>query len=80
LQKGRRWLFTFLDRDGIPADNHAAERALRPAVIARKPACGHKTRRGKQTRQILASLTAACPQTGRGFVDSLRPYLILKPA
>jgi len=80
LTKRRRWLFTFLDHDGVPADNNAAERALRPAVIARKLSCGNRTQRGKHTWEVLASLTATCQQTARDFVDTLRPYLVLRPA
>lgn len=78
LAKRRRWLFTFLDHDGVPADNNAAERALRPAVIARKLSCGNKTERGKQTWEVLTSLAATCHQTARDFVDTLRPYLVLR--
>jgi hypothetical protein len=80
LRKRRRWLFTFLDQEGVPADNNAAERALRPAVIARKLSCGNKTPRGKDTWQILASLTATCRQTARDFVEALRPHLVLASA
>ena len=80
LRKRRRWLFTFLDHEGVPADNNAAERALRPAVIARKLSCGNKTPRGKDTWQILASLTATCRQTARDFVEALRPHLVLASA
>lgn len=80
LQKRRRWLFTFLGHDGVPADNNAAERALRPAVIARKLSCGNKTQRGKRTWQILASLAATCHQNGCDFVEALRPRLRINPA
>jgi hypothetical protein len=78
LRKRRRWMFTFLDHDGVPADNNAAERALRPAVIARKLSCGNKTDRGKTTWQILATLTATCHQSAQDFVQSLRPRLLLQ--
>jgi hypothetical protein len=80
LRKRRHWLFTFLDRPGVEPTNNRAERALRPAVIARKLSCGNKTDRGRHTWEILASLTATCHQTARDFVESLRPHLILRPA
>jgi len=80
LRPRRRWWFTFLDREGVEPTNHRAERALRPAVIARKLSCGNQTQRGRHTWEILASLAATCHQTARDFVPSLRPYLILKPA
>lgn len=80
LRKRRQHLFTFLDYPGVDATNNRAERALRPAVIARKLSCGNKTLRGKQTWEILASLTATCQQNARDFVESLRPYLTINPA
>jgi hypothetical protein len=75
LRKRRHWLFTFLDRPGVEPTNNRAERALRPAVIARKLSCGNKTPHGKHTWEVLTSLTATCRQTARDFVESLRPYL-----
>lgn len=77
LRKRKQWLFTFLDYPGVEATNNRAERALRPAVIARKLSCGNKTERGKHTWEILASLGATCRQRGQDFVDFLRPSLLL---
>jgi hypothetical protein len=79
LRKRRQWLFTFLDHPQVEATNNRAERALRPAVIARKLSCGNKTQRGKRTWEILASLAATCHQRGTDFVDYLRPLLTLAP-
>lgn len=77
LRKRRQWLFTFLDHPGVEATNNRAERALRPAVIARKLSCGNKTERGKRTWEILASLAATCTQRGQDLVEFLRPNLLL---
>jgi len=77
LRKRRQWLFTFLDHPGIEATNNRAERALRPAVIARKLSCGNKTNRGKRTWEILASLAATCHQRGQDFVEFLHPILTI---
>jgi hypothetical protein len=77
LRKRRRWLFTFLDHPGVEATNNRAERALRPAVIARKLSCGNKTQRGKHTWEILASLSATCAQRGQDLVEFLRPQLLV---
>lgn len=77
LRKRRQWLFTFLDHPGVEATNNRAERALRPAVIARKLSCGNKTQRGKQTWEILASLAATCTQRGQNLVELLRPQLLV---
>jgi hypothetical protein len=49
-------LFCFVDHEGVPSDNNAAERAIRPAVIARKVSGGTRSPRGTQTRMILQSL------------------------
>lgn len=59
--------------------NNRAERALRPAVIARKVSCGNRTPRGKHTWEILASLAATCAQNAIDFVDYLIPQLPLAP-
>lgn len=77
LRKRRHWLFTFLNDASLEATNNRAERALRPAVIARKLSCGNKTRRGKRTWEILTSLAATCHQRGQDFVEYLRPSLVL---
>lgn len=77
LRKRRRWLFTFLDYAEVEATNNRAERASRPAVIARKLSCGNKTERGKRTWEILASLATTCHQRGEDLVEHLRPYLLL---
>jgi hypothetical protein len=69
LRKRRAHLFTFLRHDGVDATNNAAERAIRPAVIARKVSCGNRTERGKQTWQTLASIAATCMQQRRSFTD-----------
>ncbi|MBN1511564.1 MAG: IS66 family transposase [Phycisphaerae bacterium] len=79
IRKRRRWLFTFLDDPSLEATNNRAERALRPAVIARKLSCGNKTLRGKHTWEILTSLAATCHQRGQDFLESLRPQLGLVP-
>jgi hypothetical protein len=69
LTKQRDHLFTFLDHPGVEPTNNLAERQLRPAVIARKLSCGHKTWAGTRTFQILASLAATCAQTAASFID-----------
>jgi hypothetical protein len=78
LRKRRAWLFTFLDAPGVEPTHNRAERALRPAVIARKLSCGNRTLRGKRTWETLASLAATCAQRGQDFVEFLRPYLLLQ--
>ena len=57
--------------------NNRAERALRPAVIARKLSCGNRTERGRRTWEILASLAATCEQQAADFIDWLAAKLPL---
>ena len=62
----RPYLFTFLRcPGGIHATNNAAERALRPAVIARKTWGGNRTHNGARAQKILASVLRTCRQQGK---------------
>lgn len=79
LWKQRDHLFTFLERNDVPATNNLAERQLRPAVIARKISCGNKTENGAQSWQILASLAATCRQDRRSFIQLMTERLPLQP-
>jgi len=51
-------LFLFVADPHVPATNNAAERSLRPLVIARKISGGSRSKPGSQTRMILQSLVA----------------------
>ena len=79
LRKRSHCLFTFLDQAGVEATNNRTERALRPAVIARKLSCGNKTPRGSRTWEVLVSIAETCHQRGQDFVEQLRPCLLLQP-
>jgi transposase len=70
-------LLRCLDDPDVEPTNNRAERALRPAVIARKLSCGNKTDRGKQAFEILTSLAVTANQRGQDFVDLLRKKLPL---
>jgi transposase len=66
LRHEQPYLFTFLHcPDWVEATNNAAERALRPAVIARKTWGGNRTPAGAQSQQILASILRTCWQQGK---------------
>jgi transposase len=58
-------LFSFVDHKGVPSDNNAAERAVRPAVIARKVSGGSRSTKGSETRMILLSLFGTWNLQGR---------------
>jgi len=51
-------LFTFVADPAVPPTNNAAERALRPLVVARKVSGGTRSKRGSQSRMVLQSLVA----------------------
>jgi len=65
LEHERPWWFTFLYCPGLEATNHAAERAIRGMVIARKVWGGNRTWAGAQTQQILVSVLRTCWQQGK---------------
>lgn len=67
----------------VEATNNKAERAIRPAVVARKISCGNRTQRGASTWQILVSLATTAHQCGREFLDELTtaiPLIAAVPA
>ena len=49
-------LFTFVELPMVPSDNNAAERALRPQVVARKISGGSRSPKGSKTKATLASM------------------------
>jgi transposase len=71
LRHEQPWLFTFLHCPGIEATNNAAERALRPAVVARKTWGGNRTENGAKTQQILISILTTCRQQGKDSFDRI---------
>ncbi|MCZ6878945.1 MAG: IS66 family transposase [Acidobacteria bacterium] len=79
LQKQRPHLLGCLHDLAAEPTNNRAERALRPAVIARKLSCGNKTIKGKRTWEILASLAATARQRNIDLVHYLTPHLSLSP-
>lgn len=62
LNHERPSLFSFLHCPGLDATNNVAERALRPAVCARKTWGGNRTDPGARAQQILASVLRTCRQ------------------
>jgi hypothetical protein len=58
-------IFSFLFDPTLDATNWRAEHALRPAVVTRKMCGGgHRTARGAQTQQVLASVLRTAAQRG----------------
>jgi transposase len=77
MTNARKHLFGCLTHRVDPTNNRA-ERALRPAVIARKLSCGNKTERGAATAEILMSLAATAHQQARDFLAHLAHSLTLQ--
>ena len=66
------WLFTFLKCPNVVhATNNVAERAMRPAVIARKTWGGNRTETGAEAQKILMSVLATCRQQGKDSFNRL---------
>ena len=69
-------LFTFVEHPEIPSENNAAERAIRPAVIARKVSGGTRSARGSKTKSVLMSLFGTWTAQGLNTYDACRQMII----
>ena len=49
-------MFQFVEHPDVPANNNAAERSLRPSVIARKISGGTRSEEGSSTKSVLMSI------------------------
>jgi hypothetical protein len=74
VERYRADLFTFVADPRVPPTNNAAERALRPLVVARKVSGGTRSRQGSTTRMVLQSLVATWDLRG---LDPLAEFLAL---
>ena len=77
LRQQREYLFTFLHCPGLEGTNCRAERAVRPAVIARKVWGGNRTWSGANVQQILMSVLRTFHQQGKNAFASLVDLLRL---
>jgi transposase-like protein len=78
MLKHRKELTAFLwDRD-LDGTNNAAERALRPAVVARKISGGSRSKNGADAWAKLASLLRTATQQGRRLLDTIKAMLQTK--
>lgn len=77
LLKQHAHLLGCLEDTAAEPTNNRAERALRPAVIARKLSCGNKTDAGRRCWQILTSLAATSTGLATDFVEFLAARLPL---
>jgi transposase len=75
-------LFTFVESPQVPSENNAAERSVRPRVVARKISGGTRSPQGSTTMAVLASLFETWRLRGSSPLEECRQMLIAsqKPA
>lgn len=69
-------LFAFVANPEIPSENNAAERAIRPAVVARKISGGTRSGRGSKTSTVLRTLFETWSLQDRNTIDACREMII----
>lgn len=72
-------LFTFVRDPAVAPTNNAAERSLRPLVIARKVSGGTRSATGSRTRMILYSLCATAKLQGQDPTAIYQQILLAPP-
>lgn len=68
-------LLTCVRRPEVPADNNAAERAIRPLVVTRKISGGTRSPRGSATHMALATLAHTWTASGLAPLNEFRRLL-----
>jgi hypothetical protein len=69
-------LFPFVQYPEIPSENNAAERAVRPAVIARKVSGGTRSAKGSHTHSILRSLFETWALQGHNTILACKEMIV----
>lgn len=69
-------LFTFVQCPEVPSENNAAERAVRPTVIARKVSGGTRSPHGSETNNILRSLFETWAIQGHDVLKECRQMIV----
>jgi transposase len=69
-------LFTFVEHPQVPSENNAAERSIRPRVIARKISGGTRSAQGSTTMAILATLFETWRLRGENGLEACKAMLI----
>ncbi|HOK53770.1 MAG TPA: IS66 family transposase [Armatimonadota bacterium] len=75
IEKFLAELFVFVEEPNVPSDNNAAERSVRPSVIARKISGGTRSEKGSKTRMILMSLFGTWKLRGLDTISECRNLL-----
>jgi transposase len=66
-----RWLWTFVDAEGVEPTNNEAERAERPGVLLRKTSGGTDSERGSRFVERVLTVVETCRRQGRSALDYL---------
>jgi len=69
-------LFVFVEYPQIPSENNAAERAIRPAVIARKVSGGTRSAKGSKAKSVLMSLFGTWGAQGKNTYHACKQMII----
>jgi transposase len=69
-------LFTFVEYPDVPSENNAAERSVRPRVIARKISGGTRSSAGSTTMAVLASLFETWGLRRQNALEACRAMLV----
>ena len=79
LIKYRGHLFTFLDHEGVSADNNHGEREIRPAVIIRKNSLCNRSEKGANMQAVMMSVYRTLKLRGHDPIatvaQALRKYI-----
>jgi transposase len=76
MRKHRKELTAFLWDKDLDGTNNAAERAIRPAVVARKISGGSRSKNGADAWAKLASLLRTAGQQGEDVLATIKAMLI----
>jgi transposase len=75
LSKYRTRLTTFLHKKEVDGTNNRAERAIRPAVVARKISGGSRSASAAKAWAIVASVMRTAEQQGRDLLETIKTLL-----
>jgi transposase len=76
LRKHLKELTAFLYEKDLDGTNNAAERAIRPAVVARKISGGSRSKEGAEAWATVASLVRTARQQGKNVVETIKSLLM----
>lgn len=76
MQRHRSELTAFLHQKNLDGTNNAAERAIRPQVVARKISGGSRSKKGADAWAKLASLLRTASQRGLDTLGTIKSKLV----